>query len=111
MTPRLDSRWRRYLAFFGPRPVRDVDDELAFHFQARVDEYIAAGMDADAARDATLERLGDLSRYRGETLAIEQQEERRRTMSDVTHSIIGDIRFGARQLSRNPALTIAALLC
>jgi len=111
MTPRLDSRWRRYLAFFGPRPVRDVDDELAFHFQARVDEYIAAGMDADAARDATLERLGDLSRYRGETLAIEQQEQRRRTMSDVIHSIIGDIRFGARQLGRNLPLTIAALLC
>jgi hypothetical protein len=26
-------------------------------------------------------------------------------MSDVTHSIIGDIRFGARQLRRNLPLT------
>jgi putative ABC transport system permease protein len=32
-------------------------------------------------------------------------------VSDVTHSIIGDIRFGARQLRRNLPLTIAALLC
>ena len=32
-------------------------------------------------------------------------------MSDVTHSIISDIRFGARQLGRNLPLTIAALLC
>jgi len=32
-------------------------------------------------------------------------------MSDITHSIIGDIRFGARQLGRNVPLTIAALLC
>jgi putative ABC transport system permease protein len=32
-------------------------------------------------------------------------------MSDITHSIIGDIRFGARQLGRNLPLTIAALLC
>ena len=111
MTPRLASSWRRYLSFFGARPERDVDDELAFHFQERVDEFIAAGMDPDAARAATLERLGDLTRYRGETLAIEQQEERRRTMSDVTQSIIGDIRFGARQLGRNLPLTIAALLC
>src|SRR6185436_7662513 len=31
--------------------------------------------------------------------------------ADVTHSIISDIRFGARQLSRNLPLTIAALLC
>ena len=111
MTPRLESSWRRYLGFFGARPERDVDDELAFHVQARIDEYIAAGMDPEAARAATLERLGDLTRYRGETLAIEQREERRRTMSDVIHSIIGDIRFGARQLGRNLPLTIAALLC
>ena len=111
MTRRLDSNWRRYLSFFGSRPERDVDDELAFHVQARVDEYIEAGMGPHAARAATLERLGDLTRYRGETLAIEQQEQRRRTVSDVTHSIIGDIRFGARQLGRNLPLTIAALLC
>ena len=32
-------------------------------------------------------------------------------MSDVMHSIIGDTRFGARQLRRNLPLTIAALLC
>ncbi|HEV8499024.1 MAG TPA: ABC transporter permease [Gemmatimonadaceae bacterium] len=111
MTPRLASSWRRYLAFFGARPERDVDDELEFHLQARIEEYIAAGMDPDAARAATFQRLGDLTRYRGETLAIEQQEQRRRTVSDVTHSIIGDIRFGARQLRRNLPLTIAALLC
>jgi putative ABC transport system permease protein len=32
-------------------------------------------------------------------------------MSDVTHSMVGDIRFAARQLRRNLPLTIAALLC
>jgi putative ABC transport system permease protein len=111
MTPRLDTNWRRYLSFFGSRPVRDVDDELAFHVQARVDEYIAAGMEPNAARAATLERLGDLTRYRGETLAIEHQQQRRRTVSDLLHTLIGDVRFGARQLRRNLPLTIAALLC
>ena len=111
MTPRLESNWRRYLSFFGSRPERDVDDELAFHVQARVDEYVAAGMEPNAARAAALERLGDLTRYRGETLAIEQQEQRRRTMSDLLHTLFGDVRFGARQLGRNLPLTIAALLC
>jgi len=65
MPPRLESSWRRYLSFFGSRPERDVDDELAFHLQARVDEYVAAGMEPDTARAAALERLGDLTRYRG----------------------------------------------
>jgi putative ABC transport system permease protein len=32
-------------------------------------------------------------------------------MSDVIHSIIGDIRFAARQFGRNVPLTVAALLC
>ena len=32
-------------------------------------------------------------------------------MPDITHSIIGDIRFATRQLRRNLPLTIAALLC
>jgi putative ABC transport system permease protein len=32
-------------------------------------------------------------------------------VSDLTHSIIGDIRFAARQLGRNLPLTVAALLC
>src|SRR5262245_54995286 len=111
MTPRLGSAWRKYLSFFGVRPERDVDDELAFHVQERIDEYVASGLDAHAARAATLERLGDLARYRGETLAIEQQDKRRRNMVDIVYSIIGDIRFAARQLRRNLPLTIAALLC
>ena len=81
MTPRLAPAWRRYLGFFGARPERDVDDELAFHVQERIDEYIAAGLNPEAARVAALERLGDLARYRGETLAIEHGEERRRTSS------------------------------
>lgn len=32
-------------------------------------------------------------------------------MSDFMHSVVGDIRFAARQLRRNLPLTIAALLC
>src|ERR1051325_2580584 len=109
--PRLGPNWRRYLGFLGARPERDVDDELAFHVQARIEEYIEAGMNPDDAAAAALERLGNLTRYRGETLAIEHQQQRRRTMADITQSIIGDIRFGARHLRRNLPLTIAALLC
>lgn len=32
-------------------------------------------------------------------------------MPGITHAIIGDVRFGARQLGRNLPLTVAALLC
>src|SRR5439155_23641334 len=104
------SAWR-YLRFSGPHPERDLDDEIAFHIDARIKDYIADGVAPDSARAAALERFGDLTRYRGEVIAIDKLEARRRTMSDVFHALVGDARFGARQLRRNLPLTLAALLC
>jgi predicted permease len=34
-----------------------------------------------------------------------------RSSSDIVQTLFGDLRFGARQLLRNPALTVAALAC
>ncbi len=35
--------WRRYLRLFGPDPAADVDAELRFHLQAKVDDLISQG--------------------------------------------------------------------
>ena len=35
--------WRRYLRFIRPPIARDVDEELRFHFQSRIEELIAGG--------------------------------------------------------------------
>jgi hypothetical protein len=48
--------WRRYLRFYGPSPERDVDDEFAFHIEAKVEELIAAGWTGENARQEA-ERL------------------------------------------------------
>ena len=40
-----------------PKPDVEVDEELAFHLEQRVADYIARGMDPAAARGAALERL------------------------------------------------------
>ena len=45
-----DPSWRRYLRFWGPDVRSDVDDELAFHVELRVDQLVARGMDPAAAR-------------------------------------------------------------
>ena len=48
----MNSRWRRYLRFFGPNVDADVDDELRFHLEMRARDYEARGLSADAARQA-----------------------------------------------------------
>jgi putative ABC transport system permease protein len=113
MTPqkRTTPAWRRYLRFWGADPVRDVDDELAFHLQARIDEYIAAGMDPDRARADAEARFGSVASVREHTVAIDVQWARERTLVDRGHALVSDLRHAARRLRRSPSLTIAAVLC
>lgn len=54
-----DPSWRRYLRFWGPDVRSDVDDELAFHVELRVDQLVAQGMDPATARAEAWRRLGD----------------------------------------------------
>ena len=42
--------WFRYLTFWRRDPRAELDQEIAFHLEARVDEYLASGLDPDAAR-------------------------------------------------------------
>jgi hypothetical protein len=41
--------WRRYLRFWRPNIAEDVDDEIRFHTEMRVREYLARGMSEDDA--------------------------------------------------------------
>jgi putative ABC transport system permease protein len=103
--------WRRYLRFARPNAAADLDDEIAFHINARIAELVDSGMTPDQAEKAALARLGDLSRFRAQALRVDRQLEREKTMRDRFESIIADATFGVRQLRRSPALAIAAILC
>ena len=103
--------WRRYLRLVRANAAADLDDEIAFHFAARIDELVASGMSREEAEQAALTRLGDLARFRAQTLRVDRQLERERTMRDRFDTIVADITFALRQLRRTPALAIAAILC
>ena len=105
-----DPSWRRYLRFWGPDVRSDVDDELAFHVELRVDQLVAQGMDPAAARAEAWRRIGDadvLARtcreIDGERLTIE----RRREWVQGTWT---ELRVAARQLRRYPVLASVAVL-
>ena len=103
--------WRRYLRFWGRDFTHDLDDELRFHVQARVDEFVAAGLPLDKARTEAARRFGDADRVRAACMAIESQWQREQTVMDFVHRWAADVRHAVRQLRRNPSLSIAAVVC
>ncbi|HEY7878911.1 MAG TPA: ABC transporter permease [Gemmatimonadaceae bacterium] len=109
--PNSNPLWHRYLRFWRSDPRAELEDELAFHVQARVDDYVAFGMDVEHARLEAARRVGDLARVRADCLRIDRQVARRRSMSDIGRGAWADLRVAVRQLRRHRALTIAAFVC
>jgi predicted permease len=107
---RRAATWRRYLRFWGPRAEADVDDELRFHIEMRVRDYMAQGMTEDHARAATARRLGDLATNRAECLTITTRRERRMTRAQLVDAIGQDAHFAFRTLGRQKGWTAVAIL-
>lgn len=106
-----DPAWRRYLRFWNSDPAGDVDDELQHHLQARVDEFVARGMDPTKARAAAEARFGDVADVRARTLEIETRWARERSIAERLGGLASDFRHAARRLRRAPTLTAAGVLC
>lgn len=94
---------RRLINLTRPsRLQRDIDRELAFHVDERVDELMAGGMsEADARREAR-RQFGN-------------REVLRERVHDVDvlawlESVLSDVRFGMRALRANPGFTLVAVL-
>jgi predicted permease len=102
--------WRRYLTFWRADIERDVADELAFHEEMRVEEYMAHGMTEPDARRAVAERLGDVGAARDECVAWGQIRATHTRRASFFDGLRSDVRYAVRSLRRAPAWTAVALL-
>lgn len=102
--------WRRYLRFWGADVAADVDEELRFHVEMRVEEYVARGMTEEEARRAVMERLGDVDAARAECIALGKVREKSERQADFLDGLRADVRFALRSLARTPGWTAVALL-
>src|SRR5437868_943273 len=107
---RRAATWRRYLRFWGPRTEADVDDELRFHIEMRVRDYVERGMTEADARAATARRLGDLAANRAECLTITTRRERRMTRAQLIDALGRDAHFAMRTLGRQKGWTAVAIV-
>src|SRR6516164_753734 len=81
----------------------DLSEELQFHLQSQIDEYLAQGMSPKGARHAAFRSMG----------GVEQAKEECRDARKVNliENFVQDVRFGFRMLRRNPGFTVLAILC
>jgi predicted permease len=82
---------------------QDLEEEIQFHLQSQIGEYIAQGMNPEEARFAALRSVGRL----------QQIKEECREMRNINflENVEQDLHFGFRIMRRSPAFTLLAILC
>src|SRR5580704_10138930 len=81
----------------------DLSDELQFHLQNQIDEFVAQGMNPQQASRVALQSLGGVEQVK------EECRDMRRT--NLIENFLQDVRFGFRMLRRSPGFAVLVILC
>jgi macrolide transport system ATP-binding/permease protein len=100
--------WRRYDRLHGHDCARDVEDELRFHIEAKVEELIGRGWGTEAARREAQLQLGDLRDLQRVGEQIGRRMELRSMLKEHWEKLRQDVHFALRQLARDPGMTCTA---
>lgn len=108
------ERWNLRRVFRLPSTRRrvheDVDAELEFHIQGRMEELMSQGMSGDEAEREARRRFGDVLRIRHEVENLSRHAERRRTFADRVDGFVADVRYVARSLVKQPVFSAVVIL-
>ena len=105
------ERPRRFQGPITPGQIRaDVDDEIWFHLEMRIEELIREGRSPAQAREEAVRMFGDLEGTRAEMSAADRRRERRARRRDYLGEVLQDLTHAHRQLRRRPAFAMVAVL-
>jgi predicted permease len=108
----IDDRWRAVRRVFRLPATRDrmhteLDDELRFHIEGRIDELMEReGLPRAAAEREANRRFGDVGMYRRETRSIDDTMLDRRHRMDLLAAIRRETRHAVRSLARTPSFSL-----
>ena len=108
---RLGSGWRRLFRLGDPsaQVTEEVDAELHFHLESRVEELIRTGMTPSEARDEARRQFGDLDRIRSDVHSMDRGRIRKQRRAAVMEILLHDVRFALRMLRRNLGFATIAI--
>ena len=86
----------------GDRREQDFTAEIDSHLQMHIDDNLRSGMTADQARRKAILTLGGIE--------MTKQAVREQATVPRLETILQDLRFGARQLRKNPGFAVTAIL-
>jgi len=89
---------------------REVDDEIRFHIDARVEEMLRLGASEKEARERAESEFGDVRRSKRELVDVDRRRMGHEKRGELLMSFIEDVRYAARGLMRRPALLIVTTL-
>lgn len=88
---------------------RDLDDELAFHFEEAVRELVSQGLTEEEARRKALDDFGDEEAYRKALQGIGERRARKLRRSRWLDALRWNVRSTVRSAVRRPALTMGII--
>jgi predicted permease len=93
------------------RPIaREVDDEIAFHLETKVQRLVASGLSIEEARARALAEFGDIERVRQDCVVEDQHRERTMRRTNLIDEVRQDLGYAFRTMRRNPVFTAIVVL-
>lgn len=88
---------------------RDVDEELSFHLDRRIEELCAEGMMPHAAREEALRQFGDLQQTKQYCHGVSLRQETNTRRRQVAEGLWLDLRHALVSLRRNPGFAVGVV--
>lgn len=102
---------RRAVKASGQSVSREIDAEIAFHIESRIQSLIAEGKSPAQARAIAESEYGDLSASRRELSTVDRHRRRRESIASFIDNTRQDLRYAVRALRRSPAFAATVILC
>jgi putative ABC transport system permease protein len=87
----------------------DVEEELRYHLDRVVDEFVGQGLDRDAAKVRAQRQFGDLDAYRRALMNINQRRAGSMRIREMIDAVTLTIGQSFRGLARSPGFTISVV--
>lgn len=106
----LEGGWRRLRRLWRPSVRADIDAEVAFHIEMRVEEFMGAGLSRAEAEAMARAQFGDVAAVSDGLTRIGERRRRRLSLAELLSSIASDARSGLRSLRAQWLASLAAVL-